>query len=194
MVEGMKRAEKELSSWRRVIWGIWILFLFEVMTAPIIIWFAVMKAQNLLLVIAGMAFIFIVTFGMYSAANSKYMEFVKLYFAMKNKLDNLEKNMILLFRSKDIVNQHWELNCCKCCTIEDCPTTEKGPCASQPPTVTFGDNCTWNGGLNMGQSCKSGNGDDGINRKLYPVMHADYKVIEALIENLSDDPSKRMFM
>jgi hypothetical protein len=194
MVEGMKRAEKELSSWRRVIWGIWILFLFEVMTAPIIIWFAVMKAQNLLLVIAGMVFMFIITYGESSAANSKYMEFVKLYFAMKNKLDNLEKNMILLFRSKDIVNQHWELNCCKCCMIEDRPTTEKGQCTEQPPTVTFGDNCTWNGGLNMGQSCKSGNGDDGIKRKLYPVMHADYKVIESLLENLSDDPSKRMFM
>ena len=194
MVEGMKRAEKELSSWRRVIWGIWILFLFEVMTAPIIIWFAVMKAQNLLLVIAGMAFMFIVTYGVSSAANSKYMEFVKLYFAMKNKLDNLEKNMILLFRSKDIVNQHWELNCCKCCMIEDRPITEKGQCTEQPPTVTFGNNCTWNGGLNMGQSCKSGNGDDGIKRKLYPVMHADYKVIETLLENLSDDPSKRMFM
>lgn len=148
---------------------------------------------SLFLAIGGFALLFVVICGSLISTDRDYKELLKLYVTARRRQDVWAEGLKLLDKSKGIVNQHWELNCCNCCTTNS-PAAQKGHCAAQPPTVTFGNNCTWNGDSNMGQPCKSGNGDGGIGRKSNPVLHADYKVIETLLENLSDDPSKRMFM
>ena len=126
---------------------------------------------------------------------------MKMNFAMRNRQDVWQKCSELLEKSTGVVNQHWcNLNMQ---TQVSATANNNVPVQNNPPnnnpngagqlplSVSFGDGLTCSGGssvsvgLPIGTNCGHGNS---IN-KPQPVIHADYKVIETMLEILADDPS-----
>ena len=130
-----------------------------------------------------------------------FRAYMKMNFAMRNRLDVWEKCNELLEKSTGVVNQHWcNLNMQTQASatannnvpVQNNPPNNNPNGAGQVPlSVSFGDGLTCSGGssvsigLPIGTNCGNGNS---IN-KPQPVIHADYKVIETMLEILADDPS-----
>lgn len=143
------------------------------------------------LVAGGFALVFMVIACSLISANRIYRELLKLDISLKSKEKNWIKYDDLLKKSRGILNQH-RCFCCGTCNMK----LNQNQTSSKSITCS---NCTINGSMSItvGSSqpnlCKSGQGD-GLVYKPAPVLHADYKVIEAMLENLADDPSKQMFV
>ena len=130
-----------------------------------------------------------------------YRAYVKMDFAMRNRQDVWQKCSELLEKSTGVVNQHWcNLNMQTQASatannnvpVQNNPPNNNPNGAGQVPlSVSFGDGLTCSGGssvsvgLPIGTNCGHGNS---IN-KPQPVIHADYKVIETMLEILADNPS-----